>query len=225
MTRMTTNFLRSFLDSGLPPFLREGWPFQWVVRLWLGPNSLPDFKWRAFQMSDGEFIAAYKALTGLYSNRASDTTDRQAEWVLDHLEPARTILEIGPGRGTLTARLAASGRRVITLDLDHTGARPIPAVIGLTERLPFSDKSVDATVALHTIEHVRSLTRAFLELERVTRDRVLIITPRQRFYKITFDYHLHFFYSVHHLASHINAGSGDGEVIDGDLCLLWRLEG
>jgi hypothetical protein len=37
---------------------------------------------------------------------------------------------------------------------------------------------------------------------RAPREKVLIVTPRQRFYRITFDYHLHFFYR-HHLPSWI----------------------
>ena len=75
------------------------------------------------------------------------------------------------------------------------------------------------------LEHVRSLTLSFLELERVTRDRVLIVTPQQRFYRVSFDYHLHFFYSLDHLASHIHTATTEGQVIDGDLCLYRRVEG
>ena len=99
------------------------------------------------------------------------------------------------------------------------------SVIGLAERLPFQNKSFDTTIICMVLEHVRSLTVSFLELERVTRGRVLIVTPRQRFYRVTFDYHLHFFYSLQHLASHIHTGTTEGEVVDGDLCLCWRVDG
>jgi len=80
---------------------------------------------------------------------------------------------------------------------------------------------VDVIVLAHVIEHVQSLTRAFLELERVARDRILIVTPKQRFFRWTFDYHLHFFYSVDHLASHVHRGKATGVEVDNDICMVW----
>lgn len=107
------------------------------------------------------------------------------------------LLEIGPGNMAFTDRLIKQAYSVTTLDLhcsnSNSSAR---SVIGLAERLPFQAKSFDTTIICMVVEHVRSLTLSFLELARVTRERVLIITPQQRFYKVTFDYHLHFWLFV-----------------------------
>jgi ubiquinone/menaquinone biosynthesis C-methylase UbiE len=173
-------------------------------------------------MSPDEFRAAYEGASGgRYAQRESDTTAAQADWLIANLgaTPVK-VLEIGPGNGTLTERMRKGGHDVWVVDI-HSGDNVDHYVQGTVEKIPLPDKSVDVIVLAHVIEHVVSLTRAFLELERVARDRVLIVTPKQRFFRWTFDYHLHFFYSADHLASHAHRGKADGVEIDNDLCLRW----
>jgi hypothetical protein len=212
------------MDDWLPPVVRERQPFGWLTKVWLGPKRLPDFKDRAFTMTDAEYCEAYRNVSGAYTNRGSDTTDGQKQWLLNHVGQEHRVLEIGPGKHALCDQLARS-YDVTTLDLHPMGPRPhLRSVVGMAERLPFRDKSFDTTIICMVLEHVRSLTVSFLELERVTRHRVLIVTPQQRFYRVTFDYHLHFFYSLQHLASHVHTGKTEGNVIDGDLCLCWQVD-
>lgn len=223
--RRTTNTIRGILDNWIPSVIRESRPFAWAVKRWLGPNALADFKTRAFRMSDQEFSAAYAALGGTYTERPADTTPAQADWILANIDrPGAQILEIGPGNGSLTRRLQADGYDVTALDL-HAGDPSVKYVQGTVESIPLPDKSVEVIILSHVIEHVRSLTRAFLELERVARRRVIMVAPKQRHFRWTFDYHLHFFYSVDHLASHTHRGTTAGREIDGDLCLVWDVSG
>ncbi len=191
------------------------------MSLWLGPNALVDYKYRAFRMSSQELLAANKAVSGRYSDRATDTTPAQADWILANVGPPRLkVLEVGPGNGGMTARLRNAGHDVWAVDLYSSRADP-QYLQGTVDSIPLPDKSVDVVVLAHVIEHVPSLTKAFLELERVARRRVLIVTPKQRFFRWTFDYHLHFFYSVDHLASHAHRGETSGVETDGNLCLIW----
>jgi len=223
--RGTTNTIRRVLDNWIPPVIRECSFFAWAVKRWLGPSAMADFKSRAFGMSDEEFSAAYAAIRGAYATRPADTTGAQADWIMANIGwPEVQILEIGPGNGAMTRRLESAGYDVTTLDL-HRGSAAVKYVQGSVEKIPLPDKSADVIVLSHVIEHVRSLTRAFLELERVARNRVIIVTPKQRHYRWTFDYHLHFFYSLDHLTSHIPRGSANGLEIDGDLCMIWDVRG
>jgi|SRR5579862_242007 len=222
LERRFTNSIRKVLDNWLPPVVRESAPFARAVKLWLGSRAMPDFKFRAFRMSPKEFSDACAAVDGAYAERSCDTTPRQCEWILERVgnRPNR-LLEIGPGNGILTERLKPLADQITVLDVYPRAE--VGYLIGTVESIPLPSKSVDVTVLTHVIEHTRSLTRAFLEMERVTRDKVLIVTPRQRFYRVTFDYHLHFFYSLDHLASHIPCGTASGEEVDGDLCLEWHI--
>lgn len=223
LNRRTTNAVRGLLDNWLPPVIREAPPFRWAVKRWLGPRALPDFKYRAFRMTEAEFRDANAAVEGAYAERSSDTTQAQGDWILANIgERPLKVLEIGPGNGSMTRRLQAAGHDVWVLGIYPREGND-RYVTGTVENIPLPDKSVDVVVLAHVIEHVRSLTSAILQLERVSRDRVLIVTPKQRFYRWTFDYHLHFFYSLDHLASHIHRGRTQGREIDGDLCLRWDL--
>ncbi len=224
MQRTTTNAIRSVLDQWLPPVVRESFVFGYLAKVWLGPGSMPDFKFRAFRMSDREFASACAAVSGLYSNRPTDTTDGELEWIMERVRRAqpRQVLEIGPGAGKLTRLLQSAGCQVTTLDVAPL-ANHQRSVVGAVEHIPFAARSFDLVILAHVIEHVRSLTRTCSELARISSNAVLIVTPQQRFYRYTFDYHLQFFYSLDHLASHTIGGSTTGEVIDGDLCLEWKV--
>jgi hypothetical protein len=105
-------------DNWLPPVVRDSAIFHLAVMLWLGANAIPDFKYRAFQMSDEAFARAYCDLGGLYAERPSDTTKDQVEWILANIgQKNANVLEIGPGAGYLARRLRDAGHSVTELDL------------------------------------------------------------------------------------------------------------
>ena len=87
------------------------------------------------------------------------------------------------------------------------------------ERLPFADESFDTVVSTHTLEHVKNLPAAMHELRRVTRTRLILVTPKQRPYKYTFDLHLNFFPYPHSLVQAVghSIGQSSCRVAGGDL--------
>ena len=93
------------------------------------------------------------------------------------------------------------------------------AVAGLPA-LPFRDGAFDTVVCAHTLEHIPDLFGAAAELRRVAH-RVVVVVPRQRYYRYTVDYHLHFFPSAAPLV-HLFGGptSAQATVIDGDWLLI-----
>lgn len=86
--------------------------------------------------------------------------------------------------------------------------------------LPFADAAFDTVVCAHTLEHVRDIRRALSELRRVTRNRLIVVLPRQREYRYTFDLHVHFFpydYKVRELfgaAAAVSLEGGDFLIIE-----------
>jgi ubiquinone/menaquinone biosynthesis C-methylase UbiE len=65
--------------------------------------------------------------------------------------------------------------------------------MGSLENLPFDDDSFDTVVCTHTLEHIRNIGQALKEIRRVTRKTLIVVVPKQREYKYTFDLHIHFF--------------------------------
>jgi len=206
----------------LPPVVREWRPLnRWLVSRFHGPAFDLDFKERAFAMSPHEFAAAYAALdSGGARYRDSDTTPAQIDAIVG--DARGRVLEVGCGNGAIAERLRAAGREVVAVDVTLGSANATRerahcavALAGLPE-LPFADRAFDTVVCAHTLEHVPDLYVAARELCRVA-DRVLVVVPRQRYYRYTVDYHLHFFPSAapleHLLAGHARSIDGDWYVV------------
>ena len=216
--RRVTYAVRRMLDDFLPPVVREWRPLnRWLVTRFHGPTFDLDFKEHAFQMSPQEFAAAYAALeSGGARYRDSDTTPAQIEAIA--AEARGRTLEVGCGNGAVAEALRARGLEVTAVDVTLGSARTTAerahctvAIAGLPE-LPFRDRAFDTVVCAHTLEHVPDLWQAAHELRRVA-SRMLVVVPRQRYYRYTVDYHLHFFPSAAPL-EHLLGGRA--RLIDGD---------
>jgi SAM-dependent methyltransferase len=87
----------------------------------------------------------------------------------------RRVLEVGPGRGELSERIARElGAEVVAIDqsprmVELTRARGVEASVGDVQHLPFDGGSFDCTLAAWMLYHVPDLDRALRELRRVLR--------------------------------------------------------
>src|SRR4029077_5826717 len=99
-----------------------------------------------------------------------------------------------------------------------SSGRRVNVAVANIETLPFADKSFDTTLCAHTLEHVRDFDKAVGELVRVTRQRLLVIVPCQRYYRYTIDYHLHFFPEPEQLVLRMKLPGYHCEKVTGDLC-------
>jgi len=215
--RRVTSSVRRLIDELLPPIVREWRPLnRWMATRFHGPAFDLDFKERAFAMSPRQIAAAYAALdSGGGRYRDTDTTPAQIDAIA---RAARgRVLEVGCGNGTVAERLRP-GHALVAVDVTlasacEAGRRAgcVAAVAALPE-LPFCDRAFDTVVCAHTLEHVPDLFRAAAELRRVAR-RVIVVVPRQRYYRYTVDYHLHFFPSA---APLLHLFGGHADLIDGD---------
>ena len=221
-----THVVRRVLDDFLPPVVREWRPLnRWMATRFHGPRFDLDFKQRAFTMSSREIADAYAALdAGGGRYRDTDTTPAQIDAIV---EAARgRVLEVGCGNGVVAERLVAAGRELVAVDVTvgsaletHRRAQCPVAVAGFPD-LPFADGAFDTVVCAHTLEHIPDLWRAAAELRRVAR-RVIVVVPRQRYYRYTVDYHLHFFPSAGPL-EHLLGGTA--RVVDGDWVVVAKTE-
>jgi ubiquinone/menaquinone biosynthesis C-methylase UbiE len=237
-SRRATNSIRYLLDDWLPPVLREFRPLSQVLALMFhGRHFDLDFKRKALSMSDEEFAEAYarvaKGQKSAY--RVTDMTEGQLRWMVRQaIGP--DVLEVGCGYGVLAERLGGRGDlKVIATDLSPANIeilRRRAQATGVSmdlrvadvEKLPFPDKCFDTTLCAHTLEHVRRFEKAVAELVRVTRRRLLVVVPCQRYYRYTIDYHLHFFSEPEQLLLRMGLPHATSEAVDGDLCYQAELQ-
>jgi ubiquinone/menaquinone biosynthesis C-methylase UbiE len=220
--RRVTYAARRFLDDFLPPVVREWRPLnRWLATRFHGPAFDLDFKERAFGMSAKEIAEVYAALdAGGGRYRDSDTTPAQIAAIVD--ASRGRVLEVGCGNGAVAEQLVAAGRDVVAVDVTLGSASATReragctvAIAGLPE-LPFRDRAFDTVVCSHTLEHIPELHAAAAELRRVA-TRVVVVVPRQRYYRYTIDYHLHFFPSAGPL---LQMFGGRAELVDGDWLVI-----
>jgi ubiquinone/menaquinone biosynthesis C-methylase UbiE len=193
------------LDMWVPPAIRDTKWFMYIPFKLLFRDKADiffTFKERAFRMSEEEFAQTYRDVEPVLIKRETALNSTCLRAVLRDTI-GNKVLDVGCGTGYLAGLL--SQRHTVTacdIAIGSSLPRKYPSVTfvrGNAERLPFANNAFDTVVCTHTLEHVRDLPRALTELRRVARKRLIVVVPKQRPYKYTFDLHLHFFPAAHAL--------------------------
>jgi ubiquinone/menaquinone biosynthesis C-methylase UbiE len=112
-------------------------------------------------------------------------------------------MDVGCGTGALLRRVRDARKDlgaligvdfVIDPDLKDEGIQYFAAKV---ETLPFPDKAFDTVICTHVIEHIVDYRAAIAELRRVARRRLILVVPREREYRYTFNPHINFFPYTH----------------------------
>lgn len=199
LSRQTALKFHFILDQLLPPLLRDA---RWFMSIPFGilykdrAHVFLSFKEKAWKMTEEEFAQAYRDVEPVLMERDTDLTDVAIDAVLSEVV-GTDVLEAGCGKGVLVAKLSAQARVTATdIIISEEARRRAPNATFLeanVEALPFADRHFDTVVCTHTLEHVRDLAKALSELRRLAKKKLVIVVPKQRPYRYTFDLHLHFF--------------------------------
>lgn len=210
MNRETTNRIRFVLEEVFPPLLRDSRFFRWLFRRHWGGlvDDLEAFRSRAHFVTQEEYADIYSALPRVHAGTDNSRAciERIASDAL-----SGSLLDVGCGTGELLRRLASARKDPsnrytgIDFQLDEQTRLNTPGVDlveGPIERLPFADNSFDTVVCTHVLEHVLDIRRAIAELRRVCKRRLIVVVPKEREYRFTFNPHLHFFPYRHSFLRH-----------------------
>ena len=189
--------LNRLLDDWVPPRLRDSRPFAWLARrLYRGTAiDIVAFKSEAFGLSPEAYGDFYARLDERFPGGETDLTPASLDAVLDAVIGDR-VLDVACGDGLLVERLGERHGAAVGCDVflsRQARGRGVRVLIGNIEALPFPDLAFDTVVSTHTLEHVQHLPATLAELRRVARRRLVVVVPRQRPYRVTFNPHIHFF--------------------------------
>jgi ubiquinone/menaquinone biosynthesis C-methylase UbiE len=199
LTRQTALKIHFILDQLLPPILRDArWFMSIPMRLLYKDRThvFLTFKEKAWSMTEEEFAQAYRDVEPVLMERDTDLTEEAIGAVLGEIVGS-DVLEAGCGKGVLVGKLSERARvtatDIIISDEARSRAPSATFLEANVEALPFPDRQFDTVVCTHTLEHVRDLAKSLSELRRLAKKKLVIVVPKQRPYRYTFDLHLHFF--------------------------------
>ena len=228
LSRAITSPINWVLDNLMPPALRDSrvimGPLFWIL---FGRRSheFTTFKAAAPFLSAAEFRDWYSRTADLHIRRESDLTPGVLEHLLARLTGS-SALDVGAGRGFLSRRLAERLRGpVVGVDIVAPARPSGPFARADGEALPFPDRAFDTVTCCHVLEHVQNAEAVIRELRRVTRQRLIVVVPRQREYRYTFDLHIRFFPYVESLQQLMRCPSAACQIVDNDIVYVEEVHG
>lgn len=197
ISRNFTNKLNYILDDIVPPFIRDSKLFMRFLYSFTAGEKYSyymKFKEKVPNMADEQVDQYYSLLADTFMERQTDCNSRCEKYILDHVY-GEVILDVGGGSGYLAGKIFESHKgEVYLLDVvKGRNRRGVKRIQGSICDIPFEDNFFDTVICTHTLEHIKDNKKALEELRRVCRKKLIIVLPRQREYKYTFDLHLHFF--------------------------------
>lgn len=197
LNRAITTKINWVMDNLLPPILRDNVYIMYPL-IWLlfrdKTKVIMNFKEQAHRLDKNEFLDVYQNTQDAHMQRETDLSRISIEFVLEAIQ-GNSVLDIACGTGHLCRAIAKArphckvvGADFIAPDRDDLEYHNV----NITST-PFAENQFDTVISAHTLEHVVDFDAALKELRRVCRNKLIIVLPKQREYRYTFDLHVHFF--------------------------------
>jgi SAM-dependent methyltransferase len=202
MNREQSNLIRTVIEDWFPAVLRDSRLFQFAARQVWGEHidALADFRSRAPFVGAEEYRRLYEKHPRVHEG--TDNSQACIEQILQDIA-GTSVCDVGCGTGELLSRVRGTDRsfdKLTGVDFVVSWAQAIEGVdyvAASIEHLPFADDSFDTVICTHVIEHILDYRRAIAELRRIARKRLIIVVPREREFRYSFNPHFNFFPYTH----------------------------
>ena len=202
MNRETTNRIRFVIEDVLPPILRDSALFRQAASLVWGKHiaKLAKFRERAPFLSPAEYEDLYREHPRVHAG--TDNSQACIDRIVASIA-GDSVCDVGCGTGALLSHIRKGNpglARLTGVDFvveDAAAIEGVEYVAAMIEALPFADGEFDTVVCTHVIEHVLEYRQAIAELRRIARRRLIVVVPREREYRYSFNPHFNFFPYTH----------------------------
>lgn len=224
MNRKWTNRIRFVMDECIPPVVRDSrwfmYPFYYLAYRGKHISTLMDFKRKYFEWNPQQLQQFYAKIHSISSDRKTDVSESGIHAIISHCGGSvGSVLDVGCGKGHLLSLVHQAYPELSLQGADFV-KRDLPQSIAFVEAeatdLPFPDKSFDVVLCTHTIEHIYNAGDLVKELKRVARQKIIIITPKQRYFYYTLDEHILFFPQSEMLSSLVGLEQYECSNVEGD---------
>jgi SAM-dependent methyltransferase len=202
VNRETTNRIRFVIEDVLPPILRDSAFFKGAASMVWGSHigKLAKFRERAPFLTAQEYETLYREHPRVHAGTDNSTACIKR---ITASIAGESVCDVGCGTGALLSHIKAANpdlQRLTGVDFVVDDAAQIDGVeyvAAMIEKLPFADGEFDTVICTHVIEHVLEYRQAIAELRRIARKRLIIVVPREREYRYSFNPHFNFFPYTH----------------------------
>ena len=231
LNRSVVNKIRYVLEDILSPFIRDSRLFYCLMYLMYRKKTtyLTQFRVRLPYLSKEEYGRYYQSFDSVMSD--TDLNKKCIDRILVETLGDR-IIDVGSGRGYLANLIRQkTGKETVGCDfqIDEEIRKRYPDVqfiSGDIEDLPIKDKEFDTVICTHTLEHIVNFQGALNELRRICRKKLILVVPKEREYRYSFNLHVHFFPYLHSFLNRLHPLPKKHlcELLDGDIFYYELLE-
>lgn len=212
MKRSITQKINWCLDELLPPVLRDSKFFMSILfRIALGKkyHYYQEFKDKVADLDEKQINLYYELLADTFIQRETDINEKCVNFICKSAKVEyKTVLDAACGKGYLINKLYKNDKNkeyyAVDIVLPENRKRDIKYIKASITNLPFENNSIDLVICTHALEHIKDNKLALAELRRVCKKKLIIVLPKQREYKFTFDLHIHFYPYLYSVKNFIN---------------------
>jgi ubiquinone/menaquinone biosynthesis C-methylase UbiE len=212
MKRSMTQRINWCLDELLPPVLRDSSFFMSILfRIALGKkyHFYQEFKDKAADLDEKQISSYYELLADTFIQRETDNNKKCIDYICQSAKADyKTVLDAACGKGYLVHKIYENDKNkeyyAVDIVLPENKRNDIHYIQASITNLPFENNSIDLVICTHALEHVKDNSLALSELRRVCKKKLIIVLPKQREYKFTFDLHVHFYPYLYSVKNYIN---------------------